>query len=299
MDAFGVVKGQIIHELPVEGFGIKEKVGMVIHEFLLHPAVEPFHVGVQLRRLGVGMVMDEVETTEFLREMLLELTPVVGQHEVNGVRENLQAEDKELLCRQRGVGGGCPGEGEAGVDVLKGDDVTPDAENEPFNGIERHEVAGVCRLEVLWLAQYLLPVCFHDSPGTRDFLRVDAQTTAVCYEPTDGTGLGTVEMECGRERQHERMQFLRSEIWMDASQTAEFLDDANIPETFPLLLGSFVPAIEAFELPLPLFELPLPQVQSTLFHLERLFDRFRAVFVPKGEYSDPPLRLLGNHMPEA
>ncbi|TSC55282.1 MAG: hypothetical protein Greene041679_674, partial [Parcubacteria group bacterium Greene0416_79] len=40
---------------------------MVINELLLHGAIESFHVGVHLRGLGVGMVVDEVETAEFWR----------------------------------------------------------------------------------------------------------------------------------------------------------------------------------------------------------------------------------------
>ena len=97
MYPFGVVEREVVHELPVEGFRIQQEVRMVIDELLLHGSIESLHVGIHLRCLGVGVIVDEVEPSEFLREVLLELTPVVRKHKGDGVREHLPAEVEELL----------------------------------------------------------------------------------------------------------------------------------------------------------------------------------------------------------
>ncbi|MBI2475808.1 MAG: SPASM domain-containing protein [Candidatus Taylorbacteria bacterium] len=41
---------------------------MVINKFLLHGTIETFHVGIHLRRLGVGMVVDEVQSSQLFIE---------------------------------------------------------------------------------------------------------------------------------------------------------------------------------------------------------------------------------------
>ena len=71
---------------------------MVINEFLLNGPIEPFHVGVHLRRLRVGVVMHKVPSPEFFVELFLELRAVVGQHERHAVRKYLPTEIKELFC---------------------------------------------------------------------------------------------------------------------------------------------------------------------------------------------------------
>ena len=181
---------------------------MVINELLLHGAIESFHVGVHLRGLGVGMVVDEMEPSQFFREMFFELRAVVGENKGHGMREYFLTEAEELRGCQRGVRGGRPCKGEAGMDVLKGDDVPAYTEHKAFDGVECDQMPGIFRLDVLWLAQYLLPIGFDDPAGAGNPLRVDTKPSAVLDEPPNGAGLGTGESTCCAKRKEQRVQFL-------------------------------------------------------------------------------------------
>lgn len=115
------------------------------------------------------------------------------------------------------------------MNVLKGDDVSPHAENEPLNGIKSDEVPCVFRLEILWLAQYLLSVGFYDSARACNPLRVDAQSSAILDEPPDCAGLGTREQKRGAKRSKERIQFFFAQIGMFYPQSLQLFKNAIVP----------------------------------------------------------------------
>jgi len=90
--ALGVVEDQ-----PVGQFAVKErKVGkeqllVVVDEGLLDCSVESFGVGVHLRVFGVGVPALDAALLEELGEVGLELTAVVGQHDLRGVGQQGEA----------------------------------------------------------------------------------------------------------------------------------------------------------------------------------------------------------------
>lgn len=133
----GIVENEIIHELPVEVVRILEQPGMVINKFLLDSAVEPFHVSVHLRCLGVSVIMRQVKPLQFLGKMFLKLGTVVRKNkkEIIGMRKCLLTQREELGSSQGGVTFGSPCKGESCIDILKGNYISPAAIYEPFHCI--------------------------------------------------------------------------------------------------------------------------------------------------------------------
>ena len=183
--------------------------------------------------------------------------------------------------------------------VLERDEVASDAEDEPFNGIERHEVSRVFRREILWLAQYFLSVYLDDSSCTGNLLRHSSQPSTVRNETCNGTGFGAGQLLFATEHRKQGVQLFTSQIWVFLSKSPQLLNDTNVPQAFALFLGSSVAVIPALEFPLTRRKLRLPQVQGTFLYSERFLCSYGAVLLPKGQYSDPLLCLLGNHIPEA
>lgn len=137
MYAQGVVENEVVHELAVEIIGVFEEEGMEINEFLLDGAIEAFEVSVHLRSLGIGVVVNQVKTSQFFGKVFLELTPIIREHveEVEGVWKRLKAQLKELLGSERRMGGRCPGKAKSRIDIFKGDHVSSAAVHKAFHGV--------------------------------------------------------------------------------------------------------------------------------------------------------------------
>ena len=92
----------------IERHGIEKLWLMIINEFLLDSAVEPFGVGVHLGGLRVRVPVDFVESFHFLGKVLGKFRAVVGQNIFQREGEQKRHEFKELFGGQAGVTGGCP-----------------------------------------------------------------------------------------------------------------------------------------------------------------------------------------------
>ena len=105
---------------------------MIVNEFFLNGAVEAFDVGVHLRGLGVGVVVDDLQFKEPLSKVFLELGAVVREYECHRIWKHLTPLLKEVFRGLGSVRSGAPGKGESGMDVFAGDDVGSETMREAF-----------------------------------------------------------------------------------------------------------------------------------------------------------------------
>ena len=87
--ALGVVPRKVRHQLAVEESGRHKVARVEINELILDRAIEPFHMGVHLRGLGIGVVAGEMKPAHFLVKVFLEFRTIVGQDELKWEREYL------------------------------------------------------------------------------------------------------------------------------------------------------------------------------------------------------------------
>ena len=102
MGSLRVEPDQILHEDHIELLRFQELMGMEVHELFLNGPVEPFTVGIHLRRPRVGVVVRAMELLQTPCEVLLELTAVVREDVVERHGEDYLTESEELLrtgCR--------------------------------------------------------------------------------------------------------------------------------------------------------------------------------------------------------
>ena len=164
MDPFCVVEQEPFHEGDVEAFEIEKESLMIVNEFFLNGAVEAFDVGVHLRGLGVGVVVDDLQFKEPLSKVFLELGAVVREYECHRIWKHLTPLLKEVFRGLGSVRSGAPGKGESGMDVFAGDDVGSETMREAFDGIERDDVAGMQGLDVLGLPEGIQALRFEYLP---------------------------------------------------------------------------------------------------------------------------------------
>jgi len=88
------------------------------------------------------VVVGEMQTGQFFGKLLLELAPIVGQHESHGKRENLDAKFEEFRGGERGMRGGAQRKSNSRKDVLKGDDVSAYSMSDLLKGIKRDTMSG-------------------------------------------------------------------------------------------------------------------------------------------------------------
>ena len=148
--ALGVVPRKIGHELAVEDDRRHKVAHVEINKLILDRAIEPLHMSIHLRCLGIGVVVGEMKPAHFLVKMFLEFGTIVGQDELKREREYLKTHLKELFGGKRGVRSGRPCERESSEDVFKGDDVSPASIYVFFNRVKGDTVAGVDRFKILW-----------------------------------------------------------------------------------------------------------------------------------------------------
>ena len=71
---------------------------MIIDEFLLDGAIEPFDMGIHLGCSRIGTVVRNLQLKQTFREVLLELAAIVGQYEDSRMREYPYPAVEELFC---------------------------------------------------------------------------------------------------------------------------------------------------------------------------------------------------------
>ena len=73
---------------------------MIVHEFFLDRLIEAFAMSVHLWRLGIGVIVDEVQTPQFFVKMFHELATVVSQNKSNGKWKYFEAQSEKFFCCQ-------------------------------------------------------------------------------------------------------------------------------------------------------------------------------------------------------
>ena len=295
MRTFGVEPHEVLHEDDIEFFWLKELVGMVVHELLLDGSVEAFTVGIHLRRLGVRVVVGEVELCELLREVLLELRAVVGEHVFERHREHHPTELEELLGSLRGMGSGAPCEAKPAVEVFKRHDVSPTPVDEALHGIEGHAVAGVGAKEALWLPQHPLPVDLLHSPEMTDLLGEDPESAQILDESAHGRGGWYGQSFPAAESLQEDLELLFPEVGVCHPESPDLLEDLQRPCTGTAVHGDPGPLIQSRALPMAFPELLLPEEKRPPFDLECIHRGQEAVLLPEDQDFKLPLRFGSEH----
>jgi len=233
---------------------------MVINEFFLNSSVESLAVRIHLRGLGIGMVMGEMKLAKRLGKMFLEFRTIIGKHvhKAKGMREYHLAIVKEFSGGKGGVTLSRPGKAKAGVNVFKGDDVSPAAIDEAFNGIQSNQMTRICRLEISWLSQYLLSFDGLYSPIVVNLLRKHSQPSAVLDEASYGAYRGAWQLLCKTEFSEKRMDFVFSKVGIGIAQPLYLIKNFRGPQAFPSLLWSAGGVIECFKPSFPFLEFLFP-----------------------------------------
>jgi hypothetical protein len=125
-----------------------------------------------------------------------------------------------------------------------------------------------------------------------------SQATPVFDDTPDGGRFGTREVLLDATRQQQRVQLLLSEVGVLLTQSFDLTLHTPIIPTLPFLLGSTRAAVERLELALSFLEFLLPEVQRSLLHAVRLFDRGEPVCFPKPDNLCPLLCFFGHHIRE-
>jgi len=298
VDPFGVVEEEPIHETFVEAGKVEEEYVVVVDEVLLDGAVEALDVSIHLRRLGVGVVVGDLELQQSLGEEFLELAPIVGENEGGRIWEHLLPHTKKLFRRLGGVRDRAPGETETRVDVFACDDVPAEAMHEPLHGVECDDVPRVLCSEIVGLPQ--------DFPAfVREYFPLAgcpewrcAHAALVRDDATDRRRFWTRKTELSAELDEEGVQLLLAEVRVQKTQTSELVHDTPVVSSLTFLLGSAGATVETLEFPSTLSKLPLPQVQRAFLHPVCLFGRGKTVRFPEADNLRPLLRLFADHIRE-
>ena len=210
---------------------------VVIDKLLLNGAVEALAVGVHLRGLGVGMIVDQMKPFEFCLEVFHKLTAVVGQDKRDGKRKDDEAHIKELFRGQRGMRGSTPRKTKPREDILERDDITSLALNVLLDRIQGHTVARILGLEIVRFSDDISACDDFDFSEVRNFLWMHPQATKVLDKTADGLRPGTDDPAFFAETREKWMEFLFAKIGMRETLAFDFLNDVFMPEPFPLRLG--------------------------------------------------------------
>lgn len=210
MYPLGIVEDKIVHELAIELIRLLQQRYMVINKLLLNGSVEPLHVRVHLRGLGIGMEMGEMNLSEFFRKMFLELTAVVSQDKKKLVlmRKDLAAEVKELGSSEGGMALRAPGKRKSRIDILKGDHIPTATIYKSFNGVQSHQMSRVDGSEILRFSQDFLTISLLCLAEVRNFLWEDSESSQIMNEVTYGSGFETKKLLRYTKWQKQRIKLL-------------------------------------------------------------------------------------------
>jgi hypothetical protein len=142
--ALGVVEDQPVGQFAVEEGEVgKEQILMVVDKGLLDCSVEAFGVGVHLRGFGVGVPAFDALILEEAGEVGLELTAVVGEDDLRGVRQQGQALFEGAGGVSGVLGGQAHGKGKVRDRIDEGDDVAAHAVADALDGIAGQHLQGL------------------------------------------------------------------------------------------------------------------------------------------------------------
>lgn len=133
----GVIPDEPVHEFVVElgQIGVEE-VLVKVHEFLLQGSVESFGVGIEVGLFGIGEPVTDAFVVEVVMKFFHELTAVIGQDDLDGVREDGFHEVHDAFGVTAGEVADADGKGKAALEVGAGDQVSPDVIPDPVDGIQ-------------------------------------------------------------------------------------------------------------------------------------------------------------------
>lgn len=272
---------------------------MEIRETLLHRFVESFRMCIHLGCLWIGVVVKQVETTQFLVKMLFEFTPIVGQDKRQGKREDLDAEFEKLSCSKGGMGAGSHGKAKSRVDVFKRDDVAAHAMVDFFKGIERHAMSRKQCLKILRFSQNFLTIGSFDFSEVGDLLGKSAEASQIMHEAANGFWFGICEGERYAELTEKRIEFFFAKIGIHDTQTPKLGYDTRIPEALPPHAWSPTSRVQGFNLAASFVQFLLPCEQGAFLNLKRIKGSGKPVLLPEHQNLVSTLGFLCNHIPPA
>ena len=137
-------QGEVAKQFEVEvgEVVLEQQVVVEVDAFFLDGAIEAFAVGVHLGGLGVGMPVGEQAVGEFGCEVALEFAAVVGEHGLDGEREDRLDEVQEVGGGEAGMAAGGPSPGEMGMQVDEGDEVAAVVLGPQFDGVSATQWPG-------------------------------------------------------------------------------------------------------------------------------------------------------------
>ena len=299
MHPFGIVPDEPIHQLPVELRDVGIELGtMIVGEFFLDRPVEALHMSVHLRHLRIGVIVRQVQPPQLLCKMFREFRAIVREHEEEREREYLQAILEEFFRRERGMGGGRPGERESRMDIFEGNDVSPGAVDILLDGIEGNEMAGIQNLEILRFPLLFLPFDGNDRAVVPHLLREHPETSAVCDEPADSPDRRAAERMFLAEPFQGRMDLVLAQIGMFPPDALDLRNDTLVPKAPAFLPWRFRSLVQGFDLFSACLPLLFPGIQGAFFDPESIVGRLKAMLFPKDQDPCLPVRFFGDHIPE-
>ena len=107
-----------------------------------------------------------------------------------------------------------PCEGISRVEIFECDYIAARAADMPFDRIERHTMAGVLCLKILWFSQNFLPVHNLYLPEVGYLPRSSPQAAHILDEPADGLRLWALQISFFAKSSEQRIDLFLPEVWM-------------------------------------------------------------------------------------
>jgi len=225
-----------------------------------------------------------------------EFRAIVGQDEFHGKGKYLEAEFEEFRGGERCVGFCAPGESKPGVDVFKGDNVSPVAVQMLFNGVQSHQVPRIENLEILGLSDLFLSFQRLYFAEMRYFLRKHAESSQVFDNSADSGYFGAFKVVHSAEFQKFGIKLVFSEIGMRETLAFDFRNDLLRPGADSFLLGSAGAVIQGFQLSAGGFPNRFPMIESPFLYRKSVENGLSSVFFPKHQNAGFLECLFTNHI---
>src|SRR3989338_11477108 len=114
----------------------KEQVCVVINELFLKCPVESLKVGIHLGRLGIGVVVNEMQILQSSGEMFLEFRTIVRQNVLDLMWKDFETQIEEFLGCIGRVRRSGPSKTKTSVNIFEGNDISSNSIHKTLNGIE-------------------------------------------------------------------------------------------------------------------------------------------------------------------
>lgn len=80
MHPFGVVPDEPVNEFAVEDIRFEKWPDVVVDKLVLNSAVETLQMGIHFRGLRIGVIMGQMQSLQFFREVFGKFRTVIGQN---------------------------------------------------------------------------------------------------------------------------------------------------------------------------------------------------------------------------